>query len=880
MTHIFQSPKQYHIAFDDCIVIFDQLYRNQQIADMFQASSFLKELKDVHDLYGTCFHMVCFYEIDSSNGGGGTIGFNLSMCPDKYKAQFQANASWLRFGFHGYRYKVVYPDPTDTNTWDSSWDTTRSMITDYRLIRNEIIRICGIECWTDHMAGTHMGEGKELQMRQLSATYGPMIWNWTSPQLWPSYGNRTYYQRAIDHYQEIGDNDGWYDEVNDLFFVPFDGQIENITVPFGQYLDTLSPDRATYLKIVSHEQRLFDSLAKMRQDMRDIGAWCQAKGIPSMFPDIEDFYRQFAPTAIRTNYSSQPKQFFVQLDECVEVFRDLHDNRNTYTSIFQNQFLALLKEAHDLYGAVFTLSTIYSSPAERIPTGRYPLAVDVPHFNLSMMTDQYKAEFQANAHWLRAAFHSYDIAYPYTTPEIESLYSTFSDTGGYPTPDPQRSQYADCEICMRELERIGGKEFCSNETGLQIVVARANEVKQISQNLGIKVSASWGPSQLVGRTDEMPPWQFWEVPPKSWETFSKYMKEDAVYLEEQDYFLVPCRILIEDIRRQANKSINEFAQKFPFERSNLILVASHDYLFNVNSFEPLRPTPTEVEEMKQCFRDTFAYLYSKGYRGSFPSYDQLLTIYRPDLAVPSVPTITRTGRDLEITSKAKRGTNTPKFQISTDGIAYTDLETPLLQAVEEFDGLWECNITVNAGIYYIRCGVSRNGQWYYSDNATVKIIDQIVISEGQKLNPFVSQVVTATALINGQPTTFSPLWSITKGQGSITTSENGSAVITPEDSGTMNIRCADAEDLATYHEVTIDVIPFSVVMITPKTLALRPGQKIKFGANVYDKDNNPAIGVKLLWSSMDEKVASVDQTGLVTAKAGGTAKIKATVVKA
>ena len=94
-------------------------------------------------------------------------------------------------------------------------------------------------------------------------------------------------------------------------------------------------------------------------------------------------------------------KFRLSSDDNILFLQDITKNQDKYTSIFDNPYLALYKRAHDLYGAKVHLNLFY----EYIPDEKY-FSAHPDYFNLSMMTDKFKSEFEANSDWLRLAFHS------------------------------------------------------------------------------------------------------------------------------------------------------------------------------------------------------------------------------------------------------------------------------------------------------------------------------------------------------------------------------------------------------------------------------------------------------------------------------------------
>ena len=94
-------------------------------------------------------------------------------------------------------------------------------------------------------------------------------------------------------------------------------------------------------------------------------------------------------------------KFRLSSDDNILFLQDITKNQDKYTSIFDNPYLALYKKAHDLYGACVHLNLFY----EYVPDERF-FSAHHDYFNLSMMTDKFKSEFEANSDWLKLAFHS------------------------------------------------------------------------------------------------------------------------------------------------------------------------------------------------------------------------------------------------------------------------------------------------------------------------------------------------------------------------------------------------------------------------------------------------------------------------------------------
>lgn len=84
------------------------------------------------------------------------------------------------------------------------------------------------------------------------------------------------------------------------------------------------------------------------------------------------------------------KRFRFQIDDNSFFLRDIHQKQ--YKDLFECFYLAGLRKLHEQYGARFVLNCFYSTPEK--------------DFDLSMMSDKYKRQWNDHAHWLRLAFHA------------------------------------------------------------------------------------------------------------------------------------------------------------------------------------------------------------------------------------------------------------------------------------------------------------------------------------------------------------------------------------------------------------------------------------------------------------------------------------------
>ncbi len=95
-------------------------------------------------------------------------------------------------------------------------------------------------------------------------------------------------------------------------------------------------------------------------------------------------------------------KFYFTVDDCIVFLYDLTKETEKYPSLFDHPFLAPFKRANELYGAHVHLNLYYEYNAESAAD----FSAHKDYFNLSMMTDRYRKEWEANADWLTLSFHA------------------------------------------------------------------------------------------------------------------------------------------------------------------------------------------------------------------------------------------------------------------------------------------------------------------------------------------------------------------------------------------------------------------------------------------------------------------------------------------
>ena len=187
-------------------------------------------------------------------------------------------------------------------------------------------------------------------------------------------------------------------------------------------------------------------------------------------------------------------KYRISSDDNILFLQDITKNKDVYHSIFDNPYLAVYKEAHDRYGAAVHLNLFYETDA--CAWFREPRE----YFNLTMMTDKFREEWEANAHWLHLSFHSRA-----ETPDRPYANTTI------------RRITEDAELIHREIIRFAGEKtlakVCTvhwgacNEGGVRALRAKGYRALMGYFTLGADGSprvAYYYPAQLVahiGRRD-------------------------------------------------------------------------------------------------------------------------------------------------------------------------------------------------------------------------------------------------------------------------------------------------------------------------------------------------------------------------------------------
>ncbi|HOJ11178.1 MAG TPA: hypothetical protein PK733_11365 [Clostridiales bacterium] len=124
-------------------------------------------------------------------------------------------------------------------------------------------------------------------------------------------------------------------------------------------------------------------------------------------------------------------KYRISMDDNIWFLKDIAKNSDKYKSIFENPYLKLYKDVHDMYGTKVHINLFYQTEG----------------FNLSQMPDKYKSEWKDNAHWIKLTFHSLQ-EFP-DRPYANATYDEIKK---------------DYELITNEIIRFAGEELLSPVT--------------------------------------------------------------------------------------------------------------------------------------------------------------------------------------------------------------------------------------------------------------------------------------------------------------------------------------------------------------------------------------------------------------------------------
>lgn len=254
LTH----EKIFHLSFDDTIELFEDLTENESADSIFDNET-LSWFKELHDKYGVIITCFVYFETDK---------FSLDQCTEQFKAEFEENSDWLRFGFHSLNEDTVYGSNEE------------NIVDDYQKTISVLKKIVG-ETAIDNVIRLQMFQGSEDDIIALTSLNDePIVGLLTADDLRNSYGLSKEESEYIYSHDEL--------RKDSLTYYSTDLRaeyIENISAKIKDF-DTDSWNNQTQDMVVfSHEWQIN---AEIKATIEKLCKWAVSEGYSfEFFEDIQ-----------------------------------------------------------------------------------------------------------------------------------------------------------------------------------------------------------------------------------------------------------------------------------------------------------------------------------------------------------------------------------------------------------------------------------------------------------------------------------------------------------------------------------------------------------------------------------------------------------------
>ncbi|WP_439585337.1 hypothetical protein [Dyadobacter bucti] len=151
-------------------------------------------------------------------------------------------------------------------------------------------------------------------------------------------------------------------------------------------------------------------------------------------------------------------KYRLSIDDNIWFLRDIQEHADSYNSLFDNPYLAFLKEVNDRYGTKIHLNLFYQTDG----------IFQKDDFNLSKFTAKFKNEWRENAGWLTLSFHALG-EFP-DQPYINAGYDEVKK---------------DCDLVVGEIKRFAGEEVMTSVTTIHWGEA-TRDASRVLRNAGYK----------------------------------------------------------------------------------------------------------------------------------------------------------------------------------------------------------------------------------------------------------------------------------------------------------------------------------------------------------------------------------------------------------
>lgn len=222
-------------------------------------------LQRMHKKYGTKFQLNMYESY-------GPDSFSLRDTPDRWRAELEQNANWLRFSFHARNNDPPYP---------YEHAAPEVLLKDYQDVMRELRRIAGAAA-TDATTTLHYVCAEK---EACAALYREGVRGLIGMFLPRSRREAMRYYLTPEQADCVHTMHQWYDKETKLFFVCNDLILN--TVPLEQIIPELSRKEQPFYQVMIHEQYFYPDYSAYQPDfeqkVESSLEWFRHKGLRSCF---------------------------------------------------------------------------------------------------------------------------------------------------------------------------------------------------------------------------------------------------------------------------------------------------------------------------------------------------------------------------------------------------------------------------------------------------------------------------------------------------------------------------------------------------------------------------------------------------------------------
>ena len=232
--------------------------------------------------------------------------------------------------------------------------------------------------------------------------------------------------------------------------------------------------------------------------------------------------------------NEKTKYVHLSIDDTIAIFEDLTENKDNYSSIFENKTLKFLRELNLKYGAVFSLYVFYEFQGMKLPN----------------MTDKFKEEFERNSNWLKFGFHAYNQEKDWKTIQQDEMKNDYSSV-------------------INELKRIVGENSITQIVRLDrfnITLENAKAISNIEYGITGLLGADSADRENYYLNDEQ----------------SKMVHENEYYEDEDtNIYFFDTDLRIENMNDNMEEQLNSMSE------DNDLIIFTHEWKLNNNIKEKI-----------------------------------------------------------------------------------------------------------------------------------------------------------------------------------------------------------------------------------------------------------------------------------------------------